>query len=352
MGARRFLLSELELPIVGAPMAGGPSTVAMASAVCRAGGIGFLAGGYLSVKALKEQIEDLRSQCALPFGVNLFVVPSEPVERADLGQYLAEIEPEARAQGTSLGEPRFDDDGWEQKLALVIAERPAVVSFAFGCPPVRAIESLHSSQIGVWVTVTNVDEALLAAAAGADALILQGIEAGGHRSTFHDQDEPGHGLLALLRLVARQVKLPLIAAGAVADGAALAAVLCAGASAAQIGTALMLSPEAGTVAAQRELIAADRPTRLTRAFTGRLARGIVNRFMLQHGASAPSAYPQIHNATGPLRARAREHGDHEAFNLWAGEAHELAQARAIEEILSDMHEQARLTLRELAQAMS
>lgn len=351
MRRHRFQVSELELPIVGAPMAGGASTVAMASAVCEAGGIGFLAGGYLSAQALSEQIDALRSRCTRPFGVNLFV-PAAPVEPVGLEQYLTEIESEARLQETSLGEPRFDDDGWEQKLALLISEPPAVVSFAFGAPAAETLAALHSVQSSVWVTVTNVDEALMAVAAGADALILQGIEAGGHRSTFADQDEPGHGLLALLRLVDSRVKIPLIAAGAIADGAALAAVLCAGASVAQIGTALMLSPEAGTAPAQRELMAEDRPTRLTRAFTGRLARGIVNRFMREHDANAPSAYPQIHNATSPLRARARERGDHDAFNLWAGEAHELAQARAVAEIIGEMHDDARARLRELAEGLS
>jgi nitronate monooxygenase len=333
-------------------MAGGPSTVALAGAVCGAGALGFLAGGYLPVRALGEQIDALRSQSANPFGVNLFVPPTAPTEPATLKEYLAEIEPEARLQGTELDEPRFDDDGWEAKLALLTVKRPPVVSFTFGCPAADVIDALHDGQISVWVTVTNVDEALLAVAAGADALILQGIEAGGHRSTFGDQDESGHGLLALLRLVARRVELPLVAAGAITDGQALAAVLCAGASAAQIGTALMLSPEAGTPGALREVMLEHYPTRLTRAFTGRLARGIVNRFMREHDASAPSAYPQIHNATGPLRARARERGDHDAFNLWAGEAHELAQARTVGEIIGEMHVEARARLQELTEGNS
>lgn len=112
----------------------------------------------------------------------------------------------------------------------------------------------------------------------------------------------------------------------------------------------MLSPEAGTDETQRKLMPEQRPTRLTRAFTGRLARGILNRFMQEHDG-APSAYPQIHNATGPLRARARERGDHDAFNLWAGEAHELSQAKTAREIVSEMHHQARLILRSMAEQL-
>lgn len=204
-------------------MAGGPSTVDLARAVSEAGGLGFLAGGYLSAQTLAEQIHELRSRCTLPFGVNIFVPPTAQSEPTGLEQYLAEIEHEAESQSASLGVPRLDDDGWEAKLELLLAERPAVASFTFGCPPAQAIERLQAQRISVWVTVTSANEASLAATAGADALILQGIEAGGHRSTFHDQDDCGHGLLALLRIVAARVQIPLIAAGAVTDGAALAA---------------------------------------------------------------------------------------------------------------------------------
>ena len=189
-------------------------------------------------------------------------------------------------------------------------ERPAVTSFTFGCPHESIVNRLHGVDTAVWVTVTNVAEALAAREAGADGLVVQGSEAGGHRGGFIDDgsDEGGIGLLALLRIVAGAVTLPLIATGGVADGAGLAAVLCAGASAAQIGTALMLAPEAGTPDAQRKALAEHRPTRVTRAFTGRPARGIVNRFMDEHSGAAPVAYPEIHHVTSPLRAAARRSG--------------------------------------------
>jgi nitronate monooxygenase len=154
-------------------------------------------------------------------------------------------------------------------------------------------------------------------------------------------------LLALLRIVDRAVSPPLIAAGGIADGAAVAAVLCAGASAAQIGTALMLAPEAGTTPAQRALFTEPIPTRLTRAFTGRLARGIVNRFLTEHSDGAPVAYPEIHHLTAPLRAAARGRGDADGFNLWAGQAHELAQERLAGEIVRQLGSDARRILREL-----
>ncbi|MBV9413909.1 MAG: nitronate monooxygenase, partial [Solirubrobacterales bacterium] len=183
-------------------------------------------------------------------------------------------------------------------------------------------------------------------AAGADGLVVQGTEAGGHRGGFLDDgsDEGGIGLLALLRVVAHATPLPMIATGGIMDGPALAAVLCAGAGAGQIGTALMLSPEAATAEAQRALLADPRPTRVTRAFSGRPARGIVNRFLEEHSADAPLAYPEIHHVTSPLRAAARRRGDADAFNLWAGQAHELVQARPAEEIVREMAAEARAAL--------
>jgi nitronate monooxygenase len=338
--------SALPLPIVQAPLAGGPSTPQLAVAVCEAGGLGFVAAGYRRAEVVREGIRWVRAGTSAGFGVNLFVpTPSAPDPDAVRG-YLRRLALEAERQGADLGEPRFDDDDWEAKLALVIEERPAVVSFTFGCPAREVVERLHGAGISVWVTITNVEEAGLAQEAGADALVVQGAEAGGHRAGFASDgsDEGGVGLLALLRVVARSTSLPLIASGGVADGEALAAVLCAGAAAAQIGTALMLAPEAGTPEAQREVLARRAPTRVTRAFTGRPARGIVNRFLLEHSEAAPTAYPEIHHATSPLRAAARRRGDADAFNLWAGQAHELAQARPAGEIVREMAAEASAVL--------
>jgi nitronate monooxygenase len=291
---------------------------------------------------VREEIETMRAGTAKPFGVNLFVPTREPADPASLRDYLAELASEAERQGVELGEPRFEDDEWGAKLELLCRERVAVASFTFGCPPTEVVDRLHESGTAVWITITGVEEAVRAESAGADALVVQGTEAGGHRGGFSDDAEsPGWGLLALLRMVGRAVELPLIATGGIPDGAAVAAVLCAGASAAQLGTALMLAPEAGTPQAQRALLARPIRTSLTRAFTGRLARGLVNRFMEEHGGRAPVAYPEIHHATSPLRAAARERGDADAFNLWAGQAHELARERAAGELVRGIGAEAR-----------
>jgi nitronate monooxygenase len=334
-------------------MAGGPSTPALTIAICQAGGLGFLAAGYRPADAVREDLGTVRAVTPAPFGVNLFVPPGQPADRETIDRFMRELSPEAERQGAALGEPRFDDDDWEAKLELVCAECPAVVSFTFGCPAWEVVDRLHRSDVAVWVTITNVEEARAAHSAGADGLVVQGTEAGGHRGGFlpDGADETGIGLLALLRITAQATRLPLIATGGIMDGPALAAVMCAGASAAQLGTALMLAPEAATAEAQRALLAESRPTRVTRAFSGRSARGIVNRFLVEHSATAPTAYPEIHYATSPLRAAARRRGDADAFNLWAGQAHELAQARPAAEIVRAMSAEATAILEQVSAAM-
>ncbi len=331
-------------------MAGGPSTPALAIAVCQAGGLGFLAAGYKRADAAADDIRAIRAATDAPFGVNVFVPSAERADREALNEYLERIAPEAERQGASLGEPKFDADDWEAKLDLVCAERPAVVSFTFGCPAAEVFDRLHGADISAWVTVTNRAEARAAHAAGADGLIVQGTEAGGHRGGFIDDgsDEGGIGLLALLRIVANATPLPMIATGGIMDGAGVAAVLCAGAVAAQVGTALMLSSEAATAEAQRALLADPSPTRVTRAFSGRPGRGIVNRFLTEHSAAAPLAYPEIHHVTSPLRAAARKRGDADGFNLWAGQAHELVKARPAGDIVREMAAEAAAVLERLS----
>ena len=335
-----MLDSPLELPIVGAPLAGGPSTPALAAAVSKAGGFGFVAAGYKTAADLASEIAEVRARTGRPFGVNLFFPTRSEADAAAIDAYATTLTAEAERYGVALGDARWSDDDWEAKLAVVTNERPAVVSFTFGCPHAEVVSSLHGCGIRVWCTVTAASEAQLAAAAGVDALVVQGAEAGGHQSSFDDVDSAPVGLLSLLQLVRRVTELPLIAAGGIATGAGVAAVLSVGASAAQIGTALMLAPEAGTSPVHRAAFAADAATALTRAFTGRRARGIVNRFMREHDADAPKAYPQIHYLTAPVRAAARAAGDGDGVNLWAGQAYGLAEAAPAAELVARWGEEA------------
>lgn len=344
-----MLLRELRHPIVLAPLAGGPSTPALAAAVSEAGGLGFLAAGYLSADAMRNDIRALRERTSAPFGVNLFVPGNPDVDERGVRSYVERLRIEAARYDTDVGEPRFDDDDWDAKLGLLREDQVPVVSFTFGCPPADVVVSLRTAGSEVWVTVTELAEARIASDAGADALVLQGVEAGGHRASFADRDDgEGLSILALLRLVASEIELPLVAAGGISDGAAVAAVLSAGAAAAQIGTAFLRAPEAGTNPAHRAALATETPTALTRAFTGRLARGLVNRFLLEHSEAAPSAYPHVHHVTAPIRAAARERGDADGFNLWAGQTHHRAKEMPAAEIVQTLAGEARVALERAA----
>jgi nitronate monooxygenase len=340
-----FSPSQLEHPIVQAPMGGGASTPALAAAVSEAGGLGFLAAGYLPVESVRAEIAAVRELTERPFGVNLFAPPQPVPNPAAVERYARAL---ARRHGTKLGEPRHDDDGWEAKLALFAELRVPVVSTTFGCPRAAEVARLHDARAAVWITVTTADEARAAEAAGADALVVQGVEAGGHRATFDDAAPNDLGLLAALQLTSAASGLPLVATGGLATGRAIAAVLAAGAAAAQLGTAFMLAPEAATADAHRRAVAGDGETGLTRAFTGRTARGIVNRFQREHGPGAPLGYPDVHHVTAPLRRAAREQGDADGFHLWAGQAHSLAEPVSAGDLVHRLAAEARAALQEAA----
>jgi nitronate monooxygenase len=227
------VLDSLKHPIVQAPMGGGPSTPELAAAVSGAGGLGFLAAGYKSTAALGDEIHATRALGDAPFGVNLFA-PGSPADPGSYLDYVAQLEPDAGRYGVEPGEPRYSDDGWDSKLELVVREEVAVVSITFGQPESSVVERLRKAGCEVWVTVTDPTEAEGSVAAGADALIVQGAEAGAHQGTFDDTSgEEPFGLLALLQLVAARVEVPLIAAGGIASGRGMAAAMGGGGRARQ-----------------------------------------------------------------------------------------------------------------------
>jgi nitronate monooxygenase len=335
MTLRREVLPS-DLPFVQAPMAGGPSTPELAAAVASAGGFGFVAGGYLSPTALRDAIEATRALTTRPFGVNLFV-PSRPSDPGPIDAYARALQPEADRLGVALGEARWDDDGYPAKLDAVAALRPHLVTFTFGCPSADDVARLHAAGAGgirVGVTITAADEAAAAEAAGADLLLVQGTEAGGHQGGLDDREPNRTPLLDLLAAVRARTSLPLIGSGGVMDAAGVRAVLDAGAIAAACGTALLCAPEAGTSEVHRDALLAQRfgDTVLTRAFSGRYARGLANRFAREH-PDAPRGYPQIHHLTSPLRAAARRAGDPDVPNLWAGTGWRSAHAVPAGEIV-------------------
>src|SRR5665213_441179 len=348
-----LLSGTAAVPIVSAPMAGGPSGPALVAAVARAGALGFLAAGYRSVEGLAAEVAAARELTDAAFGVNVFVPSPSVVDEEVLATYLDELAPDAERLGVPLGVPVHDDDGYAAKLEVLEADPVAVVSFTFGAPDASTARRLHAVGTRVIVTVTGPEEASLAAAAGADALCVQGSEAGGHRSRFRNDDAALSPLplLDALAAVGGTTSLPMLAAGGIATGRRMAAVLDAGAVAAQIGTAFLAAPEAGTNATHRGALVDPRfdETKLTRAFTGRPARGIRTRFMVDH-PSAPSAYPQIHHATRALRAAAAERGIADALHLWAGVEYHRVRAEPAGVIIEQLLEELRATRNRLTGA--
>jgi len=329
--ARYPLTDLLRRPVIVAPMAGGPSTAELVIAAAGAGALGFLAAGYKTPAAMAAEMADVRAATAQPFGVNVLLPGTPYPDPAALDRYLGSL----RTAGP-LGDATWDDDGFGGKIAALLAEPPAVTSFTFGCPPAEVIRALQDAGSLVLVTVTSPAEAALAAGAGVDALCAQGYEAGAHRGTFANDDQPGrdYGLLSLIGEVARVTSLPQVAAGGIMDPRQVRAVIAAGAVAAQCGTAFLRCPESG--AHPRYKAALTDPhytaTTLTRAFSGRLARGLANQFIRDH-QDAPAAYPEINNATRPLRAAAAADGDTERMSLWAGQGWRSATGQQAGEII-------------------
>jgi nitronate monooxygenase len=330
------VLDVLRRPLVVAPMAGGPSTSDLVIAVAGAGALGFLAAGYQTPAAMAAEIAAVRAGTAEPFGVNVFV-PSAPSADAEaIAGYLGSLRASAAAAGAPLGEATWDDDAFEEKIAALLADPPPVVSFTFGCPPSEVIAAVRQAGAVVAVTVTSPGEAAAAAAAGADALCVQGYEAGAHRGSFGGAGPAGrdYGLLSLIGEIAAVTGLPQIAAGGIMGPRQVDAVLAAGAVAAQCGTAFLRCPESGAHPVYKAALADPRytTTTLTRAFSGRWARGLVNQFIRRH-TGAPAAYPEINNATRPLRAAAAARGDPEWMSLYAGQGFRAATGRPAGEII-------------------
>lgn len=330
-------LLDSRLPIVAAPMAGGPSTVALAEAVSRAGGFAFLAGGNKTAEGLGREIEQLRASTG-SFGVNLFAPPSTAVDPGSLRRYAARLQPEADLYGIELNpEPVTGDDEWSEKIELLVRRPVPVVSLTFGLAPREHLAALQRAGSLVLATVTSPEEARSAAALGVDGLTVQGYRAGGHSAVHDPAVWPARlETVELLRRVRETVELPLIAGGGVDGPEAVAQLLGAGAQAVAVGTMLLRTDEAGTSQPQRSAMAdpAFAETVLTRAFTGRPARGLRNGFVDRHGEAAPSGYPEVHYLTRELRRLAGEAGDPDRLHMWAGTGYRSAPEGAAGEVIA------------------
>ncbi len=336
--SRGSLLGALgvELPVLAAPLAGGPGSPELVIAAGRSGSLGFLGAGYKQPEAMAAEVAAVRA-AGVPFGVNLFAPNPLPVDGEAFGRYAEELRPEAEAVGAPVdAAPREDDDWWHEKVAALLADTPPLVSFTFGIPPREDLRALRAAGALLVQGVTSVAEADAAVDAGVDALAVQSAAAGGHWGTLTPREPPAPlPLDELTAAIAARTELPLIAAGGIAAAQDVVSALGAGADAVMAGTALMLAEEAGTAPAHRAALAdpGRAGTVQTRAFTGRPARGLRNGFIERHESGAPLGYPAIHHLTAPLRRAAAARGDAERLHLWAGTGFRAARAQPAAEIL-------------------
>jgi nitronate monooxygenase len=323
------LLDTLAIPIIQAPMLGA-STPQMALAVSQAGAMGSLAAGGLEPDALKAAVAQMRAATDRPFAVNLFIIEPARPSAAEIDQALEVLRPWYQARGLEVpAAPNDFAPDYDRQFEALVRAAPPAASFTFSILTADQVTALHAQGTMVIGTATTIAEARAWEAVGADAVCAQGAEAGGHRGTFlAPLEESLVGTLALVSTIRRAVKIPVIAAGGIMDGRGVAAALALGASAAQMGTAFLLSDQTMVSKPWRRSIetAKDDPTRLTRAFSGRYARGIENDFMRQMRPVEQTvpAYPVQNRLTGPLRAGAAAQDDAQSISMWAGQAVGLA----------------------------
>ena len=317
-------------PVIQAPMAG-VSTPALAAAVSKAGGLGSIGVGAVAAPAAREMIRAIRDRTAAPFNVNLFCHRPSGRDPAREAAWLARLRPAFAALGAeppaALREIYASFLNNEAMLAMLLEERPPVVSFHFGLPDAARLAALRDAGITLLATATSPREAAQAEAAGVHALVAQGIEAGGHRGVFDGLPDELIGTFALVRLLVRQSRLPVVAAGGIMDGAGVAAALRLGAAAAQLGTAFIACPESSASPGHRAALVDGRGTVVTAAISGRPARGLENRFTAEFGAGEDApGYPFTYDAGKALHQAAMARGEEGYAAWWAGQGAPLARA--------------------------
>ncbi|HVW86481.1 MAG TPA: nitronate monooxygenase [Bryobacteraceae bacterium] len=336
---------HLACPVIQAPLAGGGDTPELVAAVCKAGGMGFIGAAYLSPARIAASAAEVRRRTGRAFGINLFAPSPEPEPPANAQRALEFVAPYFAELG--LAPPSFPKPevaSFGEQLDATLESGASAFSFTFGLLSPADIERLHSRGMYVMGTATSVDEAVALADAGVDAVVAQGSEAGGHRGTFLTGfDSAMVGTLALTPQIADAVRIPVIASGGIMDGRGIAAVLALGADAAQMGTAFLMCRESGISGAYRAAIrnARETDTRVTRAFSGRVARGIVNRFMTEvETAGAILPFPLQNALTRPLRTEAAKQNRAEFLSLWAGQGVRMAKSETASELIARLCDEA------------
>jgi nitronate monooxygenase len=360
LGKDQSLLKMLSIskPIIQAPMAG-VSTPALAAAVSNAGGLGSLGVGAMKAEAARKVIKETRALTNAPFNINVFThapaVANAAVEKAWLSWLAPYFSKYGARAPETLGEiyTSFVED--QAMLDVFLEEKPAVVSFHFGLPSQKIIGALKDAGITLFASATNLKEAAAAVDAGADVLVAQGIESGGHRGMFDpDVFDEGISTFALTRLLVEKFNLPVIAAGGIMDGAGIAAALALGAQAAQLGTAFVACPETSIDEGYRAAILSDQAqhTILTSAISGRPARAMMNRFTeLGRDANLPATpqYPIAYDAGKALHAAAKAKGEFGYGAQWAGQAAALARSLPAAELVAVLDAELKEAVRRLQQ---
>jgi nitronate monooxygenase len=344
----------LRLPLIQAPMAGGPSSRELVAAASEAGALGSFGFAYTQPDEMKRQAEWVRSKTARPFGVNLFVSPQPSPIRGDLQKGALEaVAGYYRELGLPSPEPvaaPYAPD-LDAQLQAVEEIRPAVFTVHLGGLTADQVKRFQGKGIPVGGSANCVAEAKGLEAAGFDFVIAQGGEAGGHRGSYlRDPYRSLTGTLALTRLIVRAVKVPVVAAGGIMDGAGIAAVLALGAQAAQLGTAFVPCPESGASQVHKDLLVklTEDETAITEKFSGKPARGIVNRFMKEMAGAPQLAFPAQNSVTGKLRAASAKAGKPDFVALWAGQAAPLSRALPAAQLIAQLEQELAAALKRTA----
>lgn len=339
-------LLKIDYPIIQAPMAGGVTSAELVAAVSNAGGLGMIGAGYLSPEQLRAEIHHVRGLTKRKFGVNLFVPSEYSVDEQKINQSKAYLRPMEQELGIEDHAPDLsnylqDVETFQEMVEIMLEEHIPVCSFTFGIPSKKIRTKLKENASIIMGTATTVQEAILNQEAGMDAVVVQGSEAGGHRGTF--AGDARHSLIGLMSLIpqtADQISIPIIAAGGIMDARGLLAAQCLGAQGVQMGTAFLVCKESGANPLHKNAIleAAEDQVVLTKAFSGKMAQGINNRFIekLQHVEAELPDYPLQNDLTKAIRKAAAANENREYISLWSGQSPRLAKGQTVNELIKNI----------------
>lgn len=342
-------LLKITYPIIQAPMAGGSTSTELVAAVSNAGGLGMIGAGYMSPIQIRQQIQEVKNETNKSFGINLFVPSKYSVDNYKLQtakKLLQSLENKLRVDDEAiLPNYETDQETFHQQVNILIEEKVPICSFTFGLPSHDIVEKLKKNEIIVIGTATTVEEAIMNARAGMDAVVVQGAEAGGHRGTFlSDSKQSLIGLISLIPQAADQIGIPIIAAGGIMDGRGLIAAKCLGALGVQMGSAFLVCNESGANNSHKEAIinTIEEDVVLTKSFSGKMARGINNDFieaMKAYQDELPE-YPLQNALTKGIRKASEKMGNPEYMSLWAGQSTRLAKKQTVQELFNNIIQEA------------